>query len=63
MHHGKRQINDRLKLRFLKIENGQIKTVQFLWMQAIMKLLLFCRSKEQLNSRKGKTWSRGTNLR
>ena len=33
MHHGKRQIKGRIKLRFLKIENGRIKTVQFLWMQ------------------------------
>ena len=41
MHHGKRQINGRLELRFLKIENGRIKTVQFLWMQKIVKLLLF----------------------
>ena len=33
-------------------------------MQKIVKLLvLFCRSKEQLNTRKGKKWSRGTNLR
>ena len=32
-------------------------------MQTIVKLLLFCRSKEQLNTRQGKTWSSGTNLR
>ena len=28
-----------------------------------MKLLIFCRSKEQLTAGKGKTLSRGTNLR
>jgi len=32
-------------------------------MQKIVKILLFCGSKEQLNTRKGKTWSSGTNLR
>ena len=32
-------------------------------MQTIVKLLLFCRSKEQLNTKQGKTWSSGTNLR
>ena len=41
MHHGKRQINGRLKLRFLKIENGRIKTVQFLWMQKLWNYYFF----------------------
>ena len=62
MHLGKRQMNGRFKLRFLKIENEQMKTVQFLWMQTIVKLLIFCSSKENLNTRKGEACSRGTNL-